>query len=172
MQLCLLVFVEVSFVFWNTLLGIKLKKNWQCPSLMAYVLCIPNTVIMGKDHFLSFMFLEIDSFISCHKIYPSINFTWFFLICSIYKNINTAYISIYSILLGFAVEDDHNHRSAIALKDVKMSGLWKHMGANRESCLKILYFLFFHFRWLLDRIFSFNFKKRWEKWKFVKKMKA
>lgn len=58
----------------------QIKEELTVPNPDGYVLCIPNTVIMGKDHFLSFMFSEIDSFISCHKINPStsINFTCFF----------------------------------------------------------------------------------------------
>lgn len=58
-----------------------------------------------------------------------------------YKNMTTLYIYFFPILLEFAVEGDHNCKGVIALKDAKMSCLWKHVGANREVVSK--YFVSF-----------------------------
>lgn len=57
----------------------QIKEELAVPNPDGSVLCISNTVVMGKDHFLSLVFLEISSLISCQKIYFSINFTFFFL---------------------------------------------------------------------------------------------
>lgn len=64
---------EDFFCFVNYTIRHQIKEEMTMPNPDVCALCIPNTVVMGKDHYLSFVFFK-DNFtyfyVMCYKIYP------------------------------------------------------------------------------------------------------
>ena len=70
--------VKVSFVKYTIQHQMK-EEIMRMPNPDGCAPCIPNTVVMGQDHFLSFVYFK-DNFtyfyVMCYKIYPSGSFNF------------------------------------------------------------------------------------------------
>lgn len=58
---------EGFFCFVKYTISHQIKEEMTMLSLDGCTFCIPNTVVMGKDHFFSFVFFK-DNLVLCHVL--------------------------------------------------------------------------------------------------------